>query len=244
MTDVSRETFLTHFPDVSRETLDKLDRYAAMLTEWQKKMNLVGPGTLSEIWTRHFLDSAQLMPYLPQWTRSVTDIGSGAGFPGMVLAILGAPHVNLIEATQKKARFLEAVATELGLEVHIHAERSELVRNIRSSVVTARAVAHMDELIPYAFPFLDKGGIMIFLKGQHVEEELTAAAKDWHFEASRHASLSDPSGFVLVLQGVGHNQSTRKDVRWRGLGHVTKAGVSTQKVVTPPPKPEPDPEPK
>lgn len=203
---VSRETFKRHFPDVSRETMAKLDRYVELLIEWQNKMNLVGPATLPQVWIRHILDSAQLLNHLPDDLKNLVDIGSGAGFPGMVLAIMGVKHVNLIEATQKKARFLETVAQELGVKVKIHPKRTEDSTGILSLIVTARAVGPLKELIPLAYPFVNKGGTMLFLKGRNLQEELTESAKDWHFTSEIIQSLSDPSGNVLKLMDIKRRQ--------------------------------------
>lgn len=195
-----------------RETLAKLERYADMLAEWNERFNLVAGSTLPQIWQRHFLDSAQLMNYLPEGTRRLADIGSGAGFPGLVLAILGVPEVHLIESITKKANFLRAVAEELKLNVTIHNQRAESIRDLLADVVTARAVTALPELLSLAKPLMGKEATALFLKGQNADAELTEARKYWTFRAEKHLSLSDPSGSVLkisdlkILRPHGHSR--------------------------------------
>ncbi len=190
--------FLKHFP-VSRETTAKLERYEALLKEWNERFNLVAASTIPHIWQRHFLDSAQLFPLLPSKATRLVDLGSGAGFPGMVLAIMGVPEVHLIESTGKKARFLETVAAELGLNVTVHNERAEKVRNLAADVVTARAVTALPELLSLAKPFMGKDSVTLFLKGEKADAELTEAHKYWTFSVEKKGSLSDPSGTILKL---------------------------------------------
>lgn len=187
---------------VSRETLDRLTLYADLLVKWQKKINLVGPATIPDLWRRHMLDSAQLWSYLPEGLPRLVDIGSGAGFPGLVLAIMGVPDVHVIESDQRKCTFMREVARQTGAQVTVHTRRIEQVRDMTAPVVTARALAPLPKLIELAAPLLDDGGQMLFLKGQNIGEELTEARKIWIFEDNRSPSQSDPSGFVLRLREV------------------------------------------
>lgn len=188
---------------VSRETLARLEAYAALLARWQSRINLVGPATLRNPWRRHFLDSAQLLPYLPESTRRLADLGSGAGFPGLVLAIMGVPDVHLIESDQRKVAFLRAVAGETGTPVTIHATRIEALSGLEADVITARALAPLASLLDYALPLLrsqgGSKGACLFLKGQQVEPELAAASARWSMTVERLASRSDPTGVILRL---------------------------------------------
>lgn len=193
-----RAEFLKQFP-VSHETLAKLDRYAELLAEWSRKFNLVAKSTLPDIWTRHFLDSAQLLKFIPAKAGNIADLGSGAGFPGLVLAIMGAPQVDLIESTGKKADFLRIVADELKLNASVHQSRIEDIRGFRADVITARAVAPLKELIVLANPLMKKDSLCLFLKGRNADAELTESAKYWRFACEKHTSISDPSGSVLIL---------------------------------------------
>jgi 16S rRNA (guanine527-N7)-methyltransferase len=194
---------------VSRETLAALTRYAGLLVKWQAKINLVSADSLADLWSRHMLDSAQLYPLLPPDARALVDLGSGAGFPGLVLAILGVPEVYLIESDARKCAFLIEAARLAGLTPGqnpvIHRARIEAVLGFTANVVTARACAPLDRLLAYAEPFLGAESICIFPKGAQVEDELTAA-KNWRMTVERFPSTTDSSGTILRI------------------GHITRAG--------------------
>lgn len=202
------ENYLRLAPQASREALDKLKLYAARLVEWNEKFNLVAPATIPVLWTRHFLDSAQLVPYLPKGRSTLADMGSGAGFPGLVLAVLTDHKIHLIESTGKKAQFLSAVAEELKLDVEVHNARIESLR-LKADIVTARALKALPELLGYANHLIKKESICLFPKGQKLDEELTEAAKWWKFEAEKKPSLSDPSGTVLILRHLSQKEIRR-----------------------------------
>lgn len=187
---------------VSRETIGRLEIYATLLTRWQARINLVGPDTLPDLWTRHILDSAQLWPLLPPQARRLADLGSGAGFPGLVLAILGAPDVHLVESDARKCAFLREAARLTKTKVTILNRRIEQVEPLSADVITARALAPLTRLLDWAAPHLGPGGQCLFLKGRGAEDELTATAKEWKIGHRRIASLTDPEGVVLQLQEV------------------------------------------
>lgn len=200
---------------VSHEARAKFQAYAALLKEWNEKFNLVAASTLPQLWRRHFLDSAQLFPLLPPKARRLVDLGSGAGFPGLVLSIMGVPEVHLIESVGKKATFLRAVVQELGLNAVVHQARIESVRDLQVDVVTARALTALPTLLSLAKPFMTKETVGLFLKGEKAEAELTQAHKYWTFVCNKNQSLSDPSGMVLqiselkVLQAHDSKQRNR-----------------------------------
>ena len=198
---------------VSRETLDRFRSYAALLGKWNRAINLVGPKTLEDIWRRHFLDSAQLRSYLPELPgpaeRVILDVGAGAGFPGLVLALLGCGRVHLVEADQRKAQFLREVVRATGAPAEIHAERLERLRQPEDlpeiDVITCRAFAPLPRLLSLTERFLrpesgKKPAIGLFLKGARVDEELTAAAKTWRLRIDRFESETDPRGSILRLK--------------------------------------------
>lgn len=189
---------------VSRETLARFDAYAALLERWQARINLVGPSTLADLWTRHFLDSAQLLPLLPPGTRTLVDLGSGAGFPGLVLAILGVPEVHLIESDGRKAAFLAEAARATGTQARIHARRIADVPAFPADVVTARALAPLVELVPMARRFLAPGGVMLFAKGQSAEQELTALEPQPtlapRVTVERFASRTDQAAIIFRMR--------------------------------------------
>ena len=180
----------------------RLEAYAALLLEWSRRINLIGRSTLDDIWRRHFLDSAQLLPLIPAGTESLVDLGSGAGFPGLVLAILGVPGVELVEADSRKAAFLREAARTAGVEITLRPCRIEAVAAHAADVVTARGCAPLERLLPLAQRFIGPRTTCLFLKGERAEEELTAAGKAWTMIVSRHPSRADPGGIVLSLQQV------------------------------------------
>jgi 16S rRNA (guanine527-N7)-methyltransferase len=191
---------------VSRETLARLDRFIALLFDWQARMNLVAPSTLPQVWTRHVADSLQLLPLAPE-ARIWADLGSGAGFPGIVLACALAEtqgaEVHLVESIAKKAAFLATAIAETGVPATVHHMRIEdFVRRdeVRPDVVTARALAPLPRLLELTAPLLQKGAQGLFPKGQDVEAELTEAAKYWTLQSSFAPSLTSPESRILVVR--------------------------------------------
>lgn len=190
---------LLGFDDATRR---RLEAYVDLLAKWQARINLVAPATLPEAWSRHVLDSGQLMPHLAGRDGPVLDLGSGAGFPGLVLAILGREDITLVEADRRKVAFLQEAARVTGAKVAIECCRIEALRPIRAGIVTARALASVAELLHYARPFVDKSTLYLFLKGERVEAELTTAQEHWNMRIDKAPSLSDSRGVVLRLEGV------------------------------------------
>jgi 16S rRNA (guanine527-N7)-methyltransferase len=203
---VGPEEFLTK-SGVSRETLDRLCLYADLLGKWQARINLVGPDTVADLWSRHILDSAQLFPLIKPEAHRLVDLGSGAGFPGLVLAVMGAPDVHLVESDSRKCAFLREVARVTRTPVQVVNKRIEQVAPLGADVVTARALAPLDRLLGWAVPHLAPGGECLFLKGRGAEDELTASAKEWNITASRVVSLTDPGGLVLHLREVSRGRA-------------------------------------
>lgn len=179
-----------------------LDRFLERLTEGNAVMNLVGPDTLPDFWNRHAWDSAQLFHVKPE-ALTWADLGAGAGFPGLVLAILlkGRPgaHVWLVESLAKRCRFLESIVDELALPATVVNGRAEDQR-LKVEVVTARAVAPLEKLLSYAQPYLAAGGQGLFLKGQRADDELRDARKSWQIEAELLPSASDPRGRLVLVR--------------------------------------------
>lgn len=190
--------------NVSRETFSRLETYVAVLLNWQKRINLIGPSTIEQVWTRHVADALQLIPLLPPHTKTLGDLGSGAGIPGLVLAIATGHHVHLYESNARKAAFLREAIRQTGASATIHHGRIEaLMREQprpRVDVILARAVAPLVKLLEYAAPFLEDGAIGLFHKGQDVDMELTSATKCWIIVAVKHPSTIDPSGVMLEVR--------------------------------------------
>lgn len=196
---------LLELPNVSRETLDRLNIYSTLLERWQARMNLVSPESLRDRWRRHFLDSAQLAAHLDEEVETITDLGTGAGFPGMVLAIVTGHATHLVESNSKKCVFLREVGRETAAPVTIHDDRIEDLVPWPSDVIVARALAPLDRLLGMAARFSPPSGanqpICLFLKGKTAASELTRARKMWNMRAQLADSLSDPSGCVLRVSG-------------------------------------------
>lgn len=193
------ETEVAALIDVSRETSERLAAYVALLTKWNAKINLVGPATLADVWRRHILDSAQIHP-LVAGAGVLVDLGSGAGLPGLILAILGGPQVHLIESDARKCAFLHEAARVTGAKLTIHNKRIEAAPRLEADVVTARALAPLAQLLDHAVRFLKPAGKCVFLKGARQADELTEARKSWHMKVTERPSLSDPSGVILEVE--------------------------------------------
>jgi 16S rRNA (guanine527-N7)-methyltransferase len=189
---------------VSRETLARLKAYADILADWNVRHNLVAKSTLPDLWQRHFWDSAQLAPLIPLPAHSLADLGSGAGFPGLVLAVmLPGLSVTLHEATTKKCAFLQLAAERMGVPVTIRNVRLEDLAPTRFDVVTARALAPLPQLLGYAQNFTGPNSVCLFLKGQNVGAELTEAHKYWNIKASQVPSQTDPSAAIVIVRELG-----------------------------------------
>ncbi len=190
--------------NVSRETFSALETYAGLLEKWQKAINLVSPDSLKDLWRRHFLDSAQLLPLLPSGAAPITDFGSGGGFPGLVLAILTGRQVHLIESDARKCAFLREVAhaTGIGPRVSVHNRRFDQLEPWPAPVITARACAPLDLLLAHVAPFLAPGTVCLFLKGAKADDELTEARRHWNMRLERRRSVTDPSGTILILDDL------------------------------------------
>ena len=195
---------------VSREIMERLKIHAECLARWNKRINLVGTATMADPWRRHMLDSAQLADLLPTRAAEIVDLGSGAGFPGLVLAIISGLRTHLIEADTRKAAFLREAARLTGASATVHSVRIEDLEPFTVDVVTARALAPLPRLLGHASPILEvsaeKAPICLFMKGAKWQEELTAAQKQWNMSVDALASVSDPAGRVLVLGDVSRKE--------------------------------------
>lgn len=197
--ETDRAAFLAAY-DVSRETLDRLDRVITALGEWRMRSNLIGPKEWPQIWTRHVGDSFQLLDHIPETAR-VVDLGSGAGFPGLIIAAARpVGHVTMIESVGKKCAFLRAAIEAAGLSASVHQGRVEQAPEIKVDIVTARAFAPLPELLDYAAPWLCNGATGLFPKGERWKEELTLAQQRWIFAYQAIPSRSGGSGVILNVR--------------------------------------------
>ena len=190
--------------DVSRETSDRLERYLELLEKWTSRINLVAPGTIRSAWRRHFVDSAQLWHLRPPRARSWVDIGSGAGFPGLVVAILAKEldpdlAVTLVESDARKAAFLRAVMRETSVEARLEVARAERIAPQGADVLSARALAPLDRLLALAERHLGQKGVALFPKGANAETEIEAALARWSFRCEKHPSRTDAKAVILKI---------------------------------------------
>lgn len=205
-----RDEFAEAF-DVSRETLDRLNLYARLLVQWQKAVNLVSAKTLSDVWERHFADSAQLFKMAPDTKRWV-DLGSGAGFPGLVVAILMAERgeglVTLVESDVRKGAFMREVARQTGIVVDVASERIESfstngrISETAIDVISARALAPLDRLLELSSALFSRNTLGLFLKGRELRSELDEAQRRWAFDSAIVPSLTDASGQILQVRAL------------------------------------------
>ncbi|MBS0563579.1 MAG: 16S rRNA (guanine(527)-N(7))-methyltransferase RsmG [Proteobacteria bacterium] len=194
-------------PDVSRETLERLKLYESLLRKWNPAINLVSRTTIDAIWTRHFQDSAQVYALAPRPIGAWADLGSGGGFPGMVAAILAqgdglAAAFTLVESDSRKAAFLSTIARECGVALKVLSARAEVIPPLGADVVSARAMAPLDQLIALADRHLRPGGMALFPKGARHLEELRAAQEKWQFSWQTTASSTDPDAVIYRIKGI------------------------------------------
>ena len=194
-------------PTVSRETFQQLEAFEGQFLKWAQKINLSAPSTLSDVWNRHILDSAQLLPLAPQ-ARVWLDLGSGGGFPGLVLAFLlrgeKGRAIDLVESNRKKAGFLQAMIGQFGLPARVHAQRvDDLSPELtRPDVVTARAVAPLPVLFELTERWLAKGSSGLFHKGRDYADEIKETSKNWTFDLVEHRSKTDSQGVILEITDI------------------------------------------
>lgn len=193
--------------DVSRETLERLQAYESLLTKWNPAINLVARGTIDDAWRRHFIDSAQILTLAPANATEWLDVGSGGGFPGMVVAIIAAElrpglSVTLMESDLRKATFLGEVARQTGVAVTISAGRAEGLPPAGADVMSARALAPLKTLLALTERHLKRGGLGLFLKGARHEAEIADALESFRFDLQKIPSQTDPQAVILSVGGI------------------------------------------
>jgi len=201
-----REAFAAD-QNVSRETLERLDIYAALLAKWNPSINLVAKSTLADLWGRHFLDSAQIFDLAPEEAKSWVDLGTGGGFPGLIVAILAADRrpglaVTCIESDLRKATFLRTVARETGISAEVISKRIEDVPPLGADVLSARALAPLKQLLAFAERHLRPDGTALFLKGSNAQAEISESLASWSFRLDSYPSKTDPEATILKLGDI------------------------------------------
>lgn len=189
---------------VSRETEDKLKQFLALLQKWNSKINLVSRQSIEDAWTRHIMDSLQVVDLLGSGVCSYADFGSGGGFPGVVVAIAmnekkAEFQANLVESDQRKSAFLRGVSRETKVPMTILSERIEVIKPLNVDVVTARALAPLSKLLEYTDRHMSQTGKAIFLKGENWEKELRDAQNQWNFTWEARKSLTNPDAVILEI---------------------------------------------
>ncbi len=191
---------------VSRETLGRVQVYLEVLDEWRERINLIGPGEGRHLWRRHVLDSLQLIELIPGDAEKIVDLGTGAGFPGLLIACAMAERpgaiVTLVEKSVRKSQFLQAAIDEVGLRAKVVNVRIEEAPRERYDLLTARALAPLPKLLGYAHAWLKPSGKALLMKGKDTAAELAEARADWTFEMSDRPSLSSPEGRVLEVSSI------------------------------------------
>jgi len=193
--------------NVSRETFEELQQFADLVRKWTPKINLISPATIPELWERHIVDSAQIYRFAPESYEKWVDIGSGGGFPGIVMAIIAKtqqPNASfiLIESDQRKATFLRTAARELNLRVTVLAERIEKASAQGADVVSARALSTLSTLLPLIERHINSDGQAILHKGKKAGEEIADARQNWRFDLEEFSSLTDLGGQILIVKGI------------------------------------------
>ena len=192
------------FLDVPRETQEKLDCYVQLLIKWQARINLISSKTLPEIWHRHILDSAQLVSYLPKTPSVILDMGSGAGLPGVILAILTGHQLHLVESDSRKIAFMRTALRETGTSAILHEQRMETVPALRPDIITARALAPLSQLITLATGQHHEKIEYLFLKGREAKQELTALPACPKMEAECLPSMTDSQASIIRLKPISY----------------------------------------
>jgi len=195
-------SILNDHVQVSRETFTRLSIYHDLLIKWQTKINLVSADSIADSWSRHFLDSLQLKNHLPKNEKAIIDIGSGAGFPGMVLSIAGVKNVHLVESDGKKISFLQEVARLTGSDAIIHHSRVEGIKIEKVGIIIARAVSDLDQLFAYVVPHVSHETICLFPKGKNYAKEIEDAKKEWSFDCEAIPSVTDNQGAILKISNL------------------------------------------
>jgi len=192
--------------DVSRETIDNLTYFADLTAKWTKRINLIAKSTTDDIWQRHIVDSAQIYQHAPTYSHWV-DIGSGGGFPGIVMAIMAKEHApdstfTLIESDARKCTFLRTAIRELALEATVETQRIEAAQPKAADVVSARALGSLADLLPLAQRHLAEDGTAIFMKGRRHAKELVAVSDQWGFDLAQYPSITDPSARIFAMKRI------------------------------------------
>ena len=198
---MNKEEILTKFSIHSRQEKN-LQKYIDSIIKYNLHTNLVGKSTLADPWSKHILDSLQLISFIKNKSHSILDMGTGAGLPGVVLSIVGYKNISLVDSNGKKIKFLKRIKDDLGLDLNIIIGRLEKIHNLKFDIITSRALAKLNILFGYSQNFMKKNTVLIFLKGKTAKQEIEQAKKEWEFFCKIYKSKSDEGGRVLVIKNL------------------------------------------
>lgn len=195
-------TQIKNFHPISDDQIKKLEEFVSLLLKHNLEYNLIGKSTIDDIWHRHILDSAQLIQYISDKNLVVGDFGSGAGFPAIVLSILGVKEIHLVEKSFRKCEFLEIAAKISPNKIVIHQKKAEEIKGLKIDIATSRAFAPLNDLIKVVKPFLKENSYGIFPKGKSFEKEISLAKKDNKFKYAAHKSLTSDESRILIINNI------------------------------------------
>jgi 16S rRNA (guanine527-N7)-methyltransferase len=201
---LNKEEILTKYHVTLRQKKN-IQKYIDSIIQHNIHTNLVGKSTLADPWSKHILDSLQLVSFIKNKNHSILDMGTGAGLPGVVLSIAGYKNVSLVDSNGKKIKFLKTIKDDLGLSLNIIPGRLERLHNLKFDIITSRALAKLSILFGYSQNFMKKNSVLIFLKGKTVNEEILEAKKNWKFKLQKYRSISDSRGVILVVERLSKN---------------------------------------
>lgn len=193
---------ITNLYKLDDNQLKLIEKFIEEIIKFNKHTNIVGKSTLNDFWKRHVLDSLQICKHIKNKKKSILDMGTGAGIPGVFLSIAGYSNVSLIDSNSKKIKFIQKVSHKLNINPKIHLKRIENLKNIKFDFLISRALAKLSKLFFYSHYFTKKGTVLIFLKGKTVKQEIEQAKTEWVFFYKTYKSLSDESGRVLVIKNL------------------------------------------
>jgi 16S rRNA (guanine527-N7)-methyltransferase len=193
---------IAEFHEFQDNEIEKLQKYVSLILQENNNYNLIGRSTIDDIWDRHIVDSAQILQFIDDKSKKIADFGSGAGFPGIVLSILGAENMNLVEKSFRKSEFLHQAKIISDNKIYIHNSKLEEMINVKFNCIVSRALAPLDRLLNYALNFLEKDGYCVFLKGRKLSEELEEARKKYNFEFELFNSLTSRDSNIVKIKNI------------------------------------------
>lgn len=193
---------ISDFHELTQNQIENIEEFVILLLKENNNFNLIGKSTIPEIWNRHILDSAQILKYIDDKRKKIADLGTGAGFPGIVISIFGVKEVHLIEKSVRKCQFLRKAKVISPNQIFIHQSKIEEIENQKYHIITSRALASLDKLLQNCLKFLDQDGYGLFLKGKSLEKEIAEAKKTFNFDYELHPSLTSSESQIIKVRNI------------------------------------------